>query len=91
MEKNYCENCKYYTKYYTVFNLTHLKYANCGHCTHEKLMNKNIARKTIYNKLPCDFWEQAENTEPVVKERLENNIKDIKLRLDEIALILNKK
>ena len=91
MEKNYCENCKFYVKYYTLFNGTRLQYTGCGHCKHDKLINKKISRKTIYNKLPCNFWEQAENKEPEVKEKLENNIRDIKIRLDEIALILNRK
>lgn len=83
---NYCENCKHFLKYYTIFMGTRLRYSDCGHCKHEKI-NKKIEREVIYNKQPCEYFEQAESA--VSREKLEKVITEMKERLDEIALLLN--
>ena len=88
MEKqNYCENCKHYLKYYTIFHETRLCYTGRGYCKHDRV-NKKIERQAIYNKQSCGYFEQAES-EPVDKEKLSKTLNDMKLRLDEIALLLN--
>lgn len=84
--ENYCENCKYYLKYYTIFNGTRLRCSDCGHCRHDKV-NKKIERKVIYKKQSCGYFEQAESA--VNREKLEKVIAEMKERLDEIALLLN--
>ncbi len=91
MDNKSCENCKYFIKHYTIINGTQLRYLGSGHCRHEDLRYRKGAHKSSRKKPPCDLWEETEITGPVIRERLEKNIEDIKNRLDEIVLILNKK
>ena len=87
--QNYCENCKFYNKLYSIF-AARLVYANCGTCKNSKI-NTNTARKTVNKKLPCEYFEQAENEPPISAEKLQKTFCQIKQRLEDIALILNLK
>ena len=84
--QNNCENCKFYNRFYTIFKWR-LMYANCGHCKNQ-LININTARKIVKNKLPCEYFEQAEATPPIEKDKLQNILCEIKKRLDDILLII---
>ena len=85
---NKCENCKFYSKYYLIF-ATRLVYANCGSCKNT-LINTATARKISKGNLPCGYWEKIDSPDPVQPEQLEDTLRKMKQRLDEIYLLLNR-
>lgn len=83
---NNCENCKFYNRHYTIF-AARLSYANCGNCKNCEI-NANTARKIVKNKLPCEYFEQAENEPPVSRDKLQSIILQMKKRLDDLLIII---
>ncbi|MDE7083297.1 MAG: hypothetical protein K2O89_06330 [Clostridia bacterium] len=80
-----CENCKFYRKHYTVFKVS-LKEVG-GHCVHDKILRHNYS-KVFTPVEDCAYWQDGT---PIKEERREIALKDIremKRRLDEIALAL---
>ena len=70
-EKKICENCKYFNAHYVrTVGGTFMKIC-CGHCIcHD--MDRNLAKKTYKQGLPCDKWEPFEKQ---IHERREGIIK----------------
>lgn len=85
-EEKTCENCRYFshhyakdnTSYYTVF---------CGHCLNRELNKKGENEKRPYIA-GCEFWEPIEIRKEERKESIKSTLKDMKKKLDEIAMIL---
>lgn len=84
--ENTCQNCKYYVKHYQIYKGVRLRYTGSGHCACEKT-TCYASRKRIEKNIPCQYWEQVASS-TVTTENVQNVIKEIKLKLDEIALIL---
>ena len=84
--KNCCENCKFYNRYYYIYR-ARLVYASNGSCLNHQVKVTD-SRKIIRNRLPCAYFEQAENDLPVSEETLQDVIGQMKQRLDELLMIL---
>ena len=85
MEKNNCENCRYYSQHYVKVD-TYFTKVFCGHCTNPDAAARKDKRKK-YN-IVCEHWEPIEIRERERKEAIERTLRNMAKQIESIAMIL---
>ena len=82
-----CENCKFYRTHYIIFRTKLTEFG--GHCTND-LICRPSSKYKFQPLTDCDLWESNETQIAENKKRIVSELYDMKARLDDIIMILNK-
>lgn len=81
-----CKTCKYFNQHYVKLD-TKFMATNCGHCFNRNLTPREKRNFPFLNG--CDLWEQQEINLDERNKTIENIIRNINERLQQIYEFLN--
>ncbi len=80
-----CESCKFFTAYYVKRGVS-FRRVPCKGCCKNKSVTAVKAKQAIKQGSECVFWERYENGNKNVRDA----VKQIQVRLEEIAQLINR-